>query len=55
VAVGLEVEEVLAQLLRGGLLGGLVEVLPELADAGQVSLLGARQQGQEAQVLGETD
>ena len=41
---GLEVEEVLAQFLGGDLLGGAVEVLAELADAGQVGLLGAGQQ-----------
>jgi hypothetical protein len=52
---GLEVEEVLAQFLGGGLLRGLVEVLGELADAGQVGLLGPRQQGQQAQVVGEAD
>jgi hypothetical protein len=48
-------EEVLAQFLRRGLLGGFVEVLTQVADAGEVGLLGARQQGQEPQVVGEAD
>jgi hypothetical protein len=51
----LEVEEVLAQFLGGGLFGGLVEVLTQLADAGQVGMLGAGQQGQKPQVVGATD
>jgi hypothetical protein len=55
VTFGLEVEEVLAEFLGRGLLGGLVEVLGEVADAGEVGLLSTRQQGQEAQVVGETD
>jgi len=32
-----------------------VEVLGELADAGEVGLLGAKQQGEQAQVVGEAD
>jgi hypothetical protein len=47
------VEEVLAQFLRADRFGRLAEVLGELADAGQVSLLAAGQQGQELQVFGE--
>ena len=54
-ALGLEVEEVLAQFLGGDLLGGFMAVLRELADAGQVGLVGPRQEGQEAQVVGEAD
>ena len=38
---------------ESGLVGGPVEVLAELADAGQVGLLAARLEGQEEQVLGE--
>ena len=53
--LGLEVEEVLAQLLGHDLLGGFVEVLCELADAGEVGLLGAGQEGEQAQVVGEAD
>lgn len=53
--LGFEVEEVLAQLLGRDLLGGFVEVLGELADASEVGLLATRQQGQEAQVVGEAD
>jgi hypothetical protein len=52
--LGFEVEEVLAQFLGGDLLGSFVEVLTELADTGEVGLLGAGQQGQEAQVFGVT-
>jgi hypothetical protein len=55
VPLGLEVEEVLAQFLGAGLFGGFVEVLTQLADAGQVSLLGTGEQRQELQVVGETD
>ena len=54
-AFGLEVEEVLAEFLGGGLLGGLVEMLGELADAGEVGLLGAGEDREQAQVLGEAD
>ena len=53
--LGVEVEEVLAQLLGVDLLGGFVEVLGELSDAGEVGLLCPGQEGEEAQVVGETD
>ena len=53
--LGLEVEELLAQFLGGGLFGGFVEVLTQLADAGEVRLLGPGQEGEEAQVVGEAD
>jgi len=53
--LSLEVEEVLAQLLGVDLLGGFVEVLGELSDAGEVGLLCPGQEGEEAQVVGEAD
>ena len=54
-AFGLEMEEVLTQFLGRGLLGGFVEVLGEVADAGEVGLLGAGEHREQAQVVGETD
>jgi len=50
---GLEMDEVLAELLGGDLVGGNVEMLAELADAGEVSLFSAGTDGQELQILGE--
>jgi hypothetical protein len=50
---GLEMDEVLAELLGADLIGGGGEELTELTDAGEVSLLGACADGQEFQVLGE--
>ena len=48
-------EEVLAQFPGGDLLGSFVEVPGELADAGQAGLLGAGEDREQAQVLGEAD
>ena len=53
--LGFEVEEVLAQFLGCGLFGGLVQVLGQVANTGQIADLGARLQGQQAQVVGEAD
>jgi hypothetical protein len=50
---GLEVNEVLAKLLGAELIGGTIEVLAQLADAGVVGLLGAGTDRQELQVVGE--
>ena len=50
---GLEMNEILAQFLRGDLIGGLAQELAELTNAGVVSLFGAGTDGQERQVLGE--
>lgn len=50
---GLEMDEVLAELLGGDLIGRRVEVFAELANAGEVSLFGAGADGQELQVFGE--
>jgi hypothetical protein len=52
-AFGLEVEEVLAKFLRGDLVGGLGEVFGQVANAGQVTDLGPRLEGQQTQVLGK--
>ena len=41
VTLGFEVDEVLTEFLGRDLLGGFVEVLAQLPDAGQVGLLGA--------------
>lgn len=49
----LEMDEILAQLLRADEFRGEVEMLGPLADTGQVSLLGARGNGQELEVFGE--
>jgi len=49
----LEMDEVLAQLLRGDLIGRLAEELAELADTGAVGLFSAGTDGQELQVFGE--
>lgn len=48
-------EEVLAQFLGRDLLGSFEEVLGEVADAGEVGLLGAGQQGEQAQVVCPAD
>jgi hypothetical protein len=50
---GLEVEEVLAELLGTELLGRTLKMFAELADTGPVSLLGARLEREEAEVVGE--
>ena len=50
---GLEMNEVLAELFGTDLIGGAVEELTELADAGVVSLFGAGTDGQQRQVVGE--
>jgi hypothetical protein len=52
-ALGFEVEEVLAEFLGRDQVGRLIEVLTELTDAGPVAFLGAGQQGQQAQIVGE--
>ena len=49
----LEVNEILAQLLGRDEVWSGVEILGPLADTGQVSLLGARGDGQELKVFGE--
>jgi hypothetical protein len=50
---GLEMEEVMAQFLRGDHLGGFMEELAEFADAGPITEDGALGQGQETQVVEE--
>lgn len=50
---GLEMEEVLAELLGADLIGRGVEVFAQLTNAGKVRLFGAGADGQELQVLGE--
>jgi hypothetical protein len=52
-AFGLEVEEVVAELLGRDEVGRLGVMLTELADAGPVTLLRAGQERQEAEVVGE--
>ena len=52
-AVGLEVEEVLPEVLGAEVFGGAPEVLAQLAHAGQVGLLGAGQEREETEVFGE--
>jgi len=49
------VDEVLTEFLGRDLLGGFVEVLAQLPDAGQVGLLGAGEHREQTQVVGETD
>jgi hypothetical protein len=51
--LGLEMEEVLAQVLGGDELGGLLEMIAEFADAVPVTQDGALAQGQETQVIVE--
>ena len=51
--VGLEMDAILADLFGAKQLGGLVVKLTELADARVISLLGARADGQELQVVSE--
>jgi hypothetical protein len=46
------VEEALAEFFRTDALGVAPEVLTELTDAGQVALLAAGQQGEEAEIFG---
>lgn len=50
---GLEVKEVLAELLGRDLIGGLGEEVAELTDAGVIGLFGAGSDGKELQVVGE--
>jgi hypothetical protein len=50
---GLEMNEVLAELLGADLIGRTVEVFAELSNAGVVGLFGAGTDGQELQVVGE--
>jgi hypothetical protein len=52
-AFGFEMEEVLAEVLGRDQVGRLGVMLTELTDAGPVAFLGAGQQGEETQVLGE--
>jgi len=49
----LEVQEVVAEIFRRELVGGAVEMLAQLADAGPVGLLRAGLEGQQAEVVGE--
>ena len=49
----LEMDEILAQLLGADQVGSGVEMPGPLADTGQVSLLGARGNGQKVQILGK--
>jgi len=48
-----EIDAVLADLLRGDELRGFAVVFAQLAQAGPVSLFGARTDGQEFQIVGE--
>lgn len=50
---GLEMNEVLAELLGTDLIGRTIEVLAQLPDTGEVGLLGAGPDGQQLQVVGE--
>ena len=50
---GLEMDAVLAELLGGDQFGGFGVELTELAQAGEVSLFGARGDGQEGEVVGK--
>jgi hypothetical protein len=50
---GLEMEEILAELLGTELIGRTDEMFAELADTGPVSLLGAGLEREEAEVVGE--
>jgi hypothetical protein len=47
------VQEVVAEIFRRELVGGAVEMLAQLADAGPVGLLRAGLEGQQAEVVGE--
>jgi len=47
------VDAILAKLLGGDELGGFGVELTELAQAGEVSLFGARGDGQEGEVVGK--
>ena len=51
--VGLEVNAVLADVLRAQEVRGLVVELADLAQTGEIGLLGARADGQELEVVGE--
>ena len=51
--VGLEVDAILAELLGGDEIGGFAVELAQLAQAGEVGLLGAGADGQEFEVIGE--
>ena len=49
----LEMDKILAQLLGRDQVRSGVEVLGPLADTGEISLLGARRNGHELQILGD--
>jgi hypothetical protein len=51
--LGLELDAILAKLLRGDQVGGFGVKLAELADAGAVRRFRAGAQGQEGQIIGE--
>jgi hypothetical protein len=50
---GFEMNAILANLFRRDQIGRLAAELTELADAGVISLFGARADGQEFQIVGE--
>jgi hypothetical protein len=52
--LGLEVDEVLAEVLAADLVGGTLKMIGQLADAGPVTLLAARLERQQGQIIGET-
>ena len=51
--LGLEIDEILAQLLGGDQLGGAVKVFGQLAQTGPVTFLTAGLERQQGQILGE--
>lgn len=51
--LALKVDAILAELLRGEVVGGLVVVFAELTQAGPVGFFGAGPDGQQLQVIGE--
>jgi hypothetical protein len=50
---GLEMDAILAELLGGNEIGGFGIKLGELAEAGEISLFGARADGLKSQIIGE--
>lgn len=50
---GLEVNAILADFLRGDLVGGFAVMLAELAEAGEVGLFGAGADGEQFEIIGE--
>ena len=50
---GLEMDAVLADVLGGKKIGGLVVKLTDLAEAGEIGLFRARTNGQQLEVVGE--